>query len=109
MDTLARLLPGPAPYLLAALCAPLAVWLELRSWRLCSLSLRSPGHEDQSRWLIQGIRSGILAIGFACFAVGLWRFSAPWLLFGAVFLAEEIIETAIMLAALGRRRRPTQS
>ena len=109
METLARFLPTPLPTVLAVICVPVAVWFEIRSWRLCSRSLKNPGHEEQSRWLIRGIRDGILAIGFACFAVGLWRFSAPWLLFGAVFLAEEIFETSIMLLAFaGRKRsRPT--
>ncbi len=103
MEMLARILPGPLPFILAVACVPIALWLDVRSWRLCARALKSPGHDDQSRWLIQGIRSGILAIGFVCFAVGLWRFSAPWLLFGVVFLAEEIFETSIMLLAFPRR------
>lgn len=105
MSTLENLLPSPWPTIVAIVFVLLAVVLTVRGIRHSARSFRSPGHEKQSQWMIRGIRDHILAIGLMCFAVGLWRWSAPWLLFGLVFLAEEIVETGIMLIAL-RRRRP---
>lgn len=56
-------------------------------------------HPHTTIWTIRGIRGFIIALAMLCFAIGLF-FKTDWLMyFGLVFLAEEILETSIMVLA----------
>lgn len=87
-------------YGVAVLLVAATVFSFWRGQRLFFRGLRSPGHPSQTMWVVRGIRGWIIGIGLLCFAGGLvW--AAKWpLIFGCVFLGEELFETGIMLLAL---------
>jgi hypothetical protein len=77
-----------------------------RCYRLLKQGLTThPATFETSAVIVRGIRAGILAIGFFCFAGGM-AFAQPWLfIFGIVFVAEELFETGIMLFAMWLAKR----
>jgi hypothetical protein len=95
--------------LLAASLGILAIAALIRGMRECRWSMSHPGQPHQSARMIHGIRLGIVAIALACFAVALLRHSGAWAIFGAVFLAEELVETGVMLLAMRRGERPEET
>ena len=81
----------------------------LRGGHLMRLGLANPDHPSQSFWVVRGMRSGIVAIGLLFLAGGIY-FNVRWpLLFGAVFIGEELLETGIMLLALRSSDRASGS
>jgi hypothetical protein len=74
-------------------------FLMVRGTRMIVAGARDAGAPDQSLRVIRGFRAGILGIGTVCLGVALWRWSAPWAIFAAIFLFEELIETSIQAAA----------
>ncbi len=80
--------------------AALAFYCLLRGARGLAAGMRDSDHPDSSDRVIRGMRTLILAIGFSFFAGGA-HFAIKWpLIFGLVFLGEELFETGIMLLAL---------
>ena len=68
--------------------------------RLATRAMRHADDAASSLWLIRGIRGLVVAIGAWALAVGL-LFAQTWLLvFGGVFLAEELYETGVVIAVL---------
>ncbi len=96
---------SPQDRILAAVLLVLATWMFIRGTRLVAKGLRNPDHPQQTLWVVRGFRRGITAIATAFFAGGLY-FHATWpLIFGAVFLGEELLETGIMILALKKAER----
>jgi hypothetical protein len=93
---------------LAVLVALVGMWAGRRG---IVLFVRGVRHADDARaslWVIRGIRGMAVAVSAGALAGGL-LFGETWLLvFGAIFLAEELYETgvvALILRAAQRRER----
>ena len=68
--------------------------------RLATRAMRHADDMASSLWLIRGIRGLVVAIAVWALAAGL-LFAQTWLLvFGGVFLAEELYETGVVIAVL---------
>lgn len=90
----------PAKVVLVAACAAGVVLFGVRAARLLRLGITSHGHPSQSMWVVRGGRAGILAISCVAFGGGI-LFEATWaLLFGVVFMGEELLETGTYILAL---------
>lgn len=62
--------------------------------------LRNADDLRASLWIVRGIRGGIVALAMGAFAADL-LYNQGWLLiFGAIFLGEELYETGLILLAL---------
>lgn len=71
-----------------------------RGARLLARALGSADDPSASLWLIRGIRGIVVAVAAASLAGGL-LFEQTWLLvFGTVFLAEELYETGVVALLL---------
>lgn len=90
----------PLSVALAALLLVVAAASLWRGTRLLRKGLRNPEDPRHTLWVVRGIRGGIVAIGLTCLGLGL-LFGRRWLLvFGLIFLGEELFETGIMILAL---------
>jgi len=68
--------------------------------RLATRAVRNGDDGASSLWLTRGIRGLVVAIAAWALAAGLC-FAQTWLLvFGAVFLTEELYETGVVIAVL---------
>lgn len=85
---------------LAALLCGAALWAGVRGARHLREALGRGGPPDRSRRLVRGIRSLILGTGALLLAGGALLGSRRLLALGAIFLAEEIYETGVVLLAL---------
>ena len=75
--------------------------------RLIVRALRRGDETASSLWLIRGIRGLVVAVAAWALAGGM-LFGATWLLvFGGVFLAEELYETGVVALILRRSSAPT--
>ncbi|HSG99508.1 MAG TPA: hypothetical protein VLB27_05635 [candidate division Zixibacteria bacterium] len=96
---------SPQSEFLAALCLPCAVWAYWRGVRSFWTGFRNPDHPDQSLLVVKGFRGAIVATALLFIGGGLY-WSATWaVLFGLVFVGEELFETGIMMFALKRGAR----
>lgn len=82
-----------------------AVAAAVRGARLLSSGLRDPDHPDQTLRVVRGMRGGIIAIALICLALGVHFSNRFLLIFGAIFLGEELLETGIMIFALRLQRK----
>jgi len=90
----------PTKHLLAALFLMVAVGSAWRGTRLFLRGLGRADHPCGALWVVRGIRGGIVAVATGAFATGL-LYAETWLLiFGAIFLGEELYETGVMSLAL---------
>ena len=81
---------------LAILLAIGGGWTLVRGGRLLALGLREADDEASSLRVIRGIRGVVVAVGLGALAGGV-LFAQTWLLvFGAIFLAEELYETGVV-------------
>jgi hypothetical protein len=98
-------LSGELRHVLAALLALGGGWAGVRGIRLLLRALRHPGEDSASFWLIRGIRGMAVAVGAGALAVGV-LYGQLWLIvFGAIFLAEELYETGVVALILRAGRR----
>jgi len=75
-------------------------WAGSRGGRLIVRSLTRADEPSASLWLIRGIRGVVVAVAAGALAGGL-QFEQTWLLvFGGVFLAEELYETGVVALIL---------
>jgi hypothetical protein len=82
------------PLIVAGVCAA------VHGARLVRRALRHGDEAGSSLWLIRGIRALVVAVATWSLAGGL-LFTQTWLLvFGGVFLAEELYETGVVIALL---------
>jgi hypothetical protein len=76
------------------------VWAAVHGARLVGRAVRHGDDTASSLWLIRGIRALVVAVATWSLAGGV-LFTQTWLLvFGGVFLAEELYETGIVIAIL---------
>ena len=86
---------------MAALAVLLALWHGRRQLRLARPTSDAPS----SLALVRGIRALILGAGCAAILAGLLTHTSWPILFGLVFIGEELLETGVMLLALRSERR----
>jgi hypothetical protein len=90
---------------LAILLAVGGGWTLVRGGRLLALGLREADDEASSLRVIRGIRGVVVAVGLGALAGGV-LFAQTWLLvFGAIFLAEELYETGVVVLVLRAQAR----
>jgi hypothetical protein len=89
-----------ATLLIAALLALGSAWATARGSRLLTRGLRHADHPLASLWLVRGIRGAVIGGALAALAAGLLSGQAWLLVFGGVFLAEELYETGVIALAL---------
>jgi hypothetical protein len=68
--------------------------------KLLARGLRHADDPASSLWLVRGIRDIVVGVGMAALASGIAFESTGLLVFGAVFLAEELYETGVVLFIL---------
>ncbi|MGH7268620.1 MAG: hypothetical protein ACREMB_27710 [Candidatus Rokuibacteriota bacterium] len=93
---------GPAELsaLASTLLALAAAYAAARGARLVSRGLRHGDDPAAGLWIVRGIRGGVAGVALGAVAAGL-AFSQAWLLvFGLVFLAEELYETGVLALIL---------
>ncbi|MDA1000379.1 MAG: hypothetical protein O2807_07675 [bacterium] len=71
-----------------------------RGVRLFLKGFRAGGDPSRVLWLVRGIRGVIVALAMAVGALGVWLHSKWLLIFGIIFLLEEIYETGVVILAL---------
>ncbi|HET7853994.1 MAG TPA: hypothetical protein VFM04_06025 [Candidatus Methylomirabilis sp.] len=87
-------------HILATLFSVLAVGAAWRGARLFLRGVREADHPSASLWVVRGIRAVIVTVAMGAFAGGL-LYNQGWLLiFGVVFLGEELYETGFVSLAL---------
>ena len=92
---------GPSVGLvLASLCLFIAIGATWRGGQLLVQGLRHAHHPAGALWLVRGIRGVIVAVGMAALGGGVLLTSKGLLVFGAIFLGEELYETGVLLLAL---------
>jgi hypothetical protein len=92
--------------LLLALGGALAA---VRGVRLFVRGCRDADHPSASLWIIRGIRGIVVAVGTWALAAGL-LFGQTWLLvFGAIFLGEELYETGVVALVLRSGARASRA
>ena len=75
-------------------------WAFFRGVRLAARALGCADDPSASLWLIRGIRGIVVGVAAGALASGM-LFEETWLLvFGAVFLAEELYETGVVALIL---------
>lgn len=97
---MASMLTGPTSILLALLLLLVALGAVWRGTRLLVRGLREASHSTSSLWLVQGLRGGIVALALAALAGGLLTGQSWLLIFGAIFLGEELYETGFLILVL---------
>jgi hypothetical protein len=90
---------------LAGLFAAGGAWAAVRGARMVVRALRAADDDSSSLSLIRGIRGLIVAIAAWALAGGLILTQTWLLVFGGVFLAEELYETGIVALILRRAAR----
>jgi hypothetical protein len=93
-------LTGPTSILLALLLLLAAAGAAWRGARLLARGLRDAAHPAGSLWLVRGLRGGIVALALAALAGGLLTGQGWLLVFGAIFLGEELYETGVLILVL---------
>jgi hypothetical protein len=95
----------PGLYALAGLAGLGGAWAGGRGIRLLVRGLRGADDPSAPLWVIRGIRGIVVAVAAAALTGGM-LFGQTWLLvFGAVFLAEELYETGVIALVLRAGQR----
>jgi hypothetical protein len=95
----------PMNLMIAALCFPVVMGAAWRGAWLLAKGLRQADHLSGALWVVRGIRGVIVAVGVSALGGGVLLASKGLLVFGAIFLGEELYETGIVLLALRARLR----
>jgi hypothetical protein len=90
----------PVNFLLAAWCLLMATGAAWRGAQLLLKGLRSANHPAGALWLVRGIRGVIIAVGMAALGGGVLWANKGLLVFGVIFLGEELYETGVVLLTL---------
>jgi hypothetical protein len=92
-------------YPFAVLAALAGAWAGRRGVKLLIRGLRCADDPNAPFWVIRGIRGIAVAVAAAALAGGI-LFGQTWLLvFGAIFLAEELYETGLLALILRAGQR----
>jgi hypothetical protein len=92
-------------HIVAALLVVGGLWAAVRGARLVMRALRHADDGSSSRVLIRGIRGIVVAVAAWALAGGLVLAQTWLLVFGGVFLAEELYETGVVALVLRRAAR----
>jgi hypothetical protein len=90
----------PMSFLLAILFLLTAAGAAWRGAQQLAKGLRHADHPAGSLWVVRGLRGVIVAVGMAALGGGVLLASKGLLVFGAIFLGEELYETGVVLLAL---------
>jgi len=90
----------PLSLVLAMLCFLIAVGAACRGVHLLVSGLRPASQPTGALWVVRGLRGVIVAVGAASLGGGVLLASKGLLVFGVIFLAEELYETSVVLLAL---------
>ena len=75
-------------------------WAGVRGARLLAHGLRDADDPSAALWVVRGLRGIVVAVGLGALASGV-LFEQRWLLvFGGIFLAEELYETGVLALIL---------
>ena len=88
----------------AVLLVLAGAWAGFRGVRLFVRGVRDADHESASLWVVRGIRGTVVAVGAAALAGGLLSGQTWLLVFGVIFIAEELYETGVLALILRRSR-----
>ncbi len=94
------ILAGPISTLLAALLLLAATGAVWRGTRLLIRGLRQATPPPGSLWLVRGLQGGIVGVALVALAGGLLTGQSWLLIFGAIFLGEELYETGLLILVL---------
>jgi hypothetical protein len=100
MTPMAYILEAPIHIMLAGTCFLIAVAAAWRGMHGLSTGLREADRPAGALWIVRGIRGAIVAVGLVAIGSGLLLASKGLLMFGAIFLAEELYETGVVLLTL---------
>jgi hypothetical protein len=89
----------------AVLLALGGAWAAVRGAALVVRAVRHADDPSSSLWIIRGIRGLVVAVAGWALAGGLLCEQTWLLVFGAVFLAEELYETGVVLLLLKTAKR----
>jgi hypothetical protein len=87
----------------------MAVGAAWRGAQLLVRGLRQADHPAGALWVVRGIRGVIVAIGLAALSGGVLLASKGLLVFGVIFLGEELYETGVVLLALRSRLKASKA
>jgi hypothetical protein len=90
----------PTNVLLAACCWLVAVSAAWRGVRWFVNGLREANRPSGAVGVVRGIRGAIIAVSMVALGGGVLLMSRGLLVFGAIFLGEELYETGVVLLAL---------
>jgi hypothetical protein len=90
----------PLNLLLATCCLLIATGAARRGVQLLLKGLRAANQPAGSLWLVRGIRGVIIAVGMAALGGGVLWANKGLLVFGVIFLGEELYETGVVLLTL---------
>lgn len=89
-----------ALHLLAIALAFAGAWAGARGTKLFLQGVRYADDAFDALWIVRGIRGIVVAVAAGAFASGL-LFAQTWLIvFGVIFLAEELYETGVLALIL---------
>ena len=91
-----------ALHVIAALLAAAGAWAAAHGAGLVVGAVRQADDSSSSLRLVRGIRGLVLAVGVWALASGLVLEQTWLLVFGGVFLAEELYETGVLVLILRR-------
>ena len=94
--------------IVAALLALAGIGAAVHGARLAARALRGADDPASSLWIIRGIRGLVVAVAVWALAGGLVLGQTWLLVFGGVFLAEELYETGVVIAIVRWSARPSR-
>lgn len=94
------ILTVPTSIVLPGLFLLAAVWAVWRGTRNLIRGIREAAQPAGSLWLVRGLRGEIVGVALAALAGGLLTGQGWLLIFGAIFLAEELYETGVLILVL---------
>src|SRR5262245_47224161 len=99
----------PPMNLLAMLGFFMAVGTAWRGAQLLVRGLREADYPSGTLWVVRGIRGAIVAVSIAALSGGVLWANKGLLVFGAIFLGEELYETGVVLLALRARLKASNA
>lgn len=89
-------------YGFAGLVLVAGAWAGVRGVRLLKRGVECADDPSSSLWVIRGIRGVVVAVAAAALAGGILLGETGLLVFGGIFLAEELYETGVIALVLRR-------
>jgi hypothetical protein len=99
-EAMALIHEPPMTLTFAALFSLITIAAAWRGTRLLARGIRQATHPSGALWVVRGIRGIIVAVGVGSLSGGLLFASKGLLVFGAIFLGEELYETGVVLLTL---------